>query len=186
MQEIVPVPFRYNALKHHLSAQRAWIAAVQNGAATHKDLLELGTSVMDVYDGVFSPENIAAEITGQLSAAKHFDRAAFMLWIGTAGYRELTLSDKSRWVLRPGDTYERYIHIHPGRNAAHTFRAKANALKTALAWLGTSPAEMFPDTDAVNIVRVPLGLSPVNEVEDAAHLKLLVSYLDSARYDKAL
>lgn len=177
MQDLMPVPFRYNALKHHLSVQRLWIAAQQNTIPAHDDLLELGTSVMDVYDGAFSPETIAAEISEQLLAAGHFDRAAFMLWIGTAGYRELTLSDKSRWVLRPGDTYERYIHIHPGRNAAHTFRAKANALKTALAWLATSPAETFPDTDAVNRVRLPLQLSPVNEVEDAAHLRLLLGKL---------
>jgi hypothetical protein len=177
MQDLMPVPFRYNALKHHLSVQRAWIAAQQNTTPAHVDLLELGTSVMDVYDGAFSPETIAAEISEQLLTAGHFDRAAFMQWIGTSGYRELTLSDKSRWVLRPGDTYERFIHIHPGRNAAHTFRAKANALKTALAWLATSPAEIFPDTDAVNRVRVPLELSPVNEVEDAAHLRLLLGKL---------
>jgi hypothetical protein len=177
MQDLMPVPFRYNTLKHHLSVQRSWIVAQESTMPTHADLLELGTSVMDVYDGDFSPETVAAEIAGQLSAAGNIERSAFMQWIGTSGYRELTLSDKSRWVLRPGDTYERYIHIHPGRNAAHTFRAKANALKTALAWLATSPAETFPDTDAVNRVRVPLELSPVNEVEDAAHLRLLLGKL---------
>ncbi|MCA6363441.1 MAG: hypothetical protein IM638_10415 [Bacteroidetes bacterium] len=177
MSESVPVPFRYNALKHHVQVQRAWIAQFTNAAAQLHELLQLGTSVMDVYEGQFSPSEIAAGIQSQLTAAGHFGRPEFMAWIGTAGYRELTLTDKSRWVLRPGDTYERYIHIHPGRGAAFTFRAKANVLKTALLWRATSHSTALPDTHALNAVRAQLELSPVAEVEDAAHLKLLLGKL---------
>jgi hypothetical protein len=174
MSEAVPVPFRYNALKHHLQVQRAWIDGFTNTSAQISELLQLGASVMDVYEGRFSPEEVAAGVQAQLLAAGHFTRPEFMAWIGTAGYRELTLTDKSRWVLRPGDTYERYIHIHPGRGAAFTFRAKANVLKTAMLWRAGSHTAVLPDTDALNAVRAQLELSPVGEVEDAAHLKLLL------------
>lgn len=177
MSEPVPLPFRYNALKHHLQVQRAWITQFGNAAGQINELLVLGASVMDVYEGRFSPEEVAAEIQSQLLAAGHFGRPEFMAWIGTAGYRELTLSDKSRWVLRPGDTYERYIHIHPGRGAAFTFRAKANVLKTAMLWRATAHTAALPDTDALNAVRAQLELSPVSEVEDASHLKLLLGKL---------
>jgi hypothetical protein len=171
------VPFRYNALKHQLQAQRAWINAFSHTPPNLNELLLLGTSVMDVYEGKLSPQEIVSEIQSQLTAAGHFGRPEFMAWIGTAGYRELTLTDKSRWVLRPGDTYERYIHIHPGRGGAFTFRAKANVLKTALLWRATSHSAALPDTHALNAVRAQLELSPVAEVEDAAHLKLLLGKL---------
>ncbi|MCU0433314.1 MAG: hypothetical protein MUC87_07670 [Bacteroidia bacterium] len=177
MHEPVPVPFRYNALKHHVQVQRNWISTYKHDNESVQELLVLGASVMDVYEGKFSPEEIAGEIKTQLLTSSRFTRPEFMAWIGTAGYRELTLSDKSRWVLRPGETYERYIHFHPGRGAAFTFRAKANVLKTAMLWLASAEAGALPDTAGLNGIRLRLDLAPVAEVEDASHLHLLMGKL---------
>lgn len=179
MEELVPVPFRYNALKHHLQVQQAVIASCRKHqtAAPFTDLLTLGASVMDVYAGALSPEGVAQAVQELLQAAGNFEPQAFRKWIGMAGFREVLLPDRSRWVLRPGDTYARYIHLHPARGSAHTFRAKANVLKTAIAWRCINPDAAEPDTEQLNVLRQQLDLSPVNAADEAAHLKLLLHKL---------
>src|SRR5947209_775435 len=134
-----PAPVLFNAWKHHAGFLRQRVGeAVAAGAlaldALARQLVVIGTELMDLYTGRLSPALIAGGVAAQLRAEHRLGLEAFRAWVtAEGGYRVLTFpEDASRWVLRLGDEAGRYVHVHPGRWAPHTRRVRANVLKTAV------------------------------------------------------
>ena len=130
----------------------------------------IGKSQMDLYTGNLTPRQIAGEITRYLKSKNILEKEDYLNWISSAvnSYIKPGLSDGSVWVLLPGKTAGRHIHIHPGRYSPFTLRVRSETLKTSIAVLcyckhyRSNPLEIR----VINEVRVKLlDLSPVKEVE---------------------
>jgi hypothetical protein len=171
-----PPPVLLNAWKHHADHLRLRVReAVAAGSLDDlaARLVVVGTELMDLYTGPFTPAEVGAEVLVQLRAEGRLDPGPFAEWVTAGGgYRVLTFAaDGSRWVLRHAAGDERYVHIHPARWAPQTRRVRANVLKTAVLALaqagltGGDPA----DLRLVNEVRgrhlglAPMGRAPSGE-----------------------
>jgi hypothetical protein len=164
-------PVLLNTWKHHAPALRQRIrATVQEGASALDELagrlVVIGTELMDLYTGRFTPMEIGAQVCSRLAAEGRLLLPEYRAWVtANGGYGVQTFpGDGSRWVLRLGDEAERYVHVHPARRAPATCRVRANILKTAVLVLahagihGGDPLER----NLVNLVRARyLGLAPV-------------------------
>jgi hypothetical protein len=164
-------PVLLNTWKHHAGALRQRIgAAVQSGdLQTLADgMIVIGSELTDLYFGALSPAEIGQQVVNQLHADNRLAFDAYRPWLEAGGgYRMRNLSDGCRWVLRLGDEADRYVHVHPGRYAAHTRRVRANVLKTAvmvLAHAGLHGGNPH-DRTLVNAVRQRyLGLAPIGQM----------------------
>jgi hypothetical protein len=163
-------PVLFNTWKHHAGALRRRVAeAARNGeaglAALAGGMVVIGTELMDLYVGRFTPAEIAAKVVARLQADGLLAPDAYRAWVAAGGgYRLLTFAeDDSIWVLRAGDE-ERYVHVHPARWAPATLRVRANVLKTAaraLAYAAVYGGDPMGRA-LLNRVRADcLGLSPV-------------------------
>ncbi|GAA4408418.1 hypothetical protein GCM10023187_30240 [Nibrella viscosa] len=171
----------FNTLKHYLPAIKALIAENQLTDSDHlrSALLPLGASQMDIYTGALDIEQIVDEVERWLRANGLSDQPAFAAWLTRQnGYGAVTLSDGSCWVLRLS-LPPAFVHLHPGRYSPHTFRAKANQLKTAIAALIISRQQNQPiSLPEVNNVRTQiLGLSPIKALTDHGEIRKLLSLL---------
>jgi hypothetical protein len=177
----------FNTWKHHAGALRDRVAeAARRGDEGLRELagrlVVLGTELMDLYTGAFTPEQIAEKIVAVLRAEGRLERAAYRAWVEeSGGYAVVTLTeDDSRWVLRLGEEGERYIHVHPARWAPQTRRVRANVLKTAVMALAYSAAHGGDPLDVrlVNAVRAQyLGLSKVRALADDQGLSAVIDVL---------
>jgi hypothetical protein len=164
-----PVPVLFNTWKHHAGALRHRIAAcARRGAPALAELagelVVVGSKLMDLYVGQYSPAELARLVLDQLQRDARLERDAFRAWVESqGGYGMVELDDGSRWVLRFADE-ERYAHLHPGRWVPQTRRVRANVLKTAvmtLAHVGVHGGDPL-DLALVNRVRQTyLGLAPM-------------------------
>jgi hypothetical protein len=164
-----------NTWKHHAGTLRHRISETSRlgepGLADLAgELIVIGSKLMDLYTGRFSPGEIGRMLLDQLVVQDRLEPDAFRAWIESeGGYGMLELEDSSRWVLRAADEEERYVHVHPGRWAPQTRRVRANVLKTAvmtLAHVGILGGDPL-DKELVNHVRgCYLGLSPVGRELD--------------------
>lgn len=143
-------------------------------------LLSLGGSQMDMYAGSLTPEAIFDEIRAQLKQAGVDTKAAYEAFLAKSdGYATMVLSDTSVWVLRLAEDKAHYIHLHPGRYSPHTFRVKASALKTALAYQAAAQHHQLTDdllTD-LNRVRKGLRLSPLRSTSESGHILEIIALL---------
>lgn len=100
-----------------------------------KILLQIGESQMDLYLGKLTPKQISSYIIKKLKMDEAFKFHNYLNWVSNNGenYREISLPDKSIWILRKGNKKERYIHIHPGRYSPLTLRVKSLTLKSTIA-----------------------------------------------------
>src|SRR6266511_3779059 len=165
----IPKPVLFNTWKHHAGALRHRIAeAVRRGKDALPELagelVVIGSKLMDLYVGRFSPAQVGRLALGVLERDSRLAPDAYRAWVTSeGGYGMIDLEDGSRWVLRVSDE-ERYVHLHPGRWAPQTRRVRANVLKTAimtLAHIGLHGGDPL-DRDLVNLVRGRyLSLSPV-------------------------
>lgn len=139
----------------------------------------LGNSQMDIYYGELDIPALYQEIMQYITHAGVGEEAAYTAWLQQAGgYRELTLSDGSRWILLQGIEPGKYIHIHPARYSLHSLRVKATTLKTAIACLVYYPGNKAPDLEALNEVRkTVLQLSPVKGTAQCHHLWKVMAML---------
>jgi hypothetical protein len=177
----------FNVWKHHAGALRDRISEFAGrGEGGLRDLADrlvvLGTELMDLYTGAFTPAEIADKLLGLLRADGRLERAAYAAWVReSGGYAVLTLpEDDSRWVLRPGEEGERYVHVHPARWAPKTRRVRANVLKTAVMALTYAAAHGGDPLDVrlVNAVRAQyLGLSKVRALADDQGLSAVIEVL---------
>jgi hypothetical protein len=114
-----------------------------------------------------NPEAIGNEVISILKSNKALGKDDFTHWIGAKnGYRQITLEDRSEWIVRESSEIKRYIHIHPARTGPFTVRYKGSTLKTAYLLKISFPD--FQETfslEKVNQIRIQIGLSTVKKVE---------------------
>ena len=180
----IPAPFQFNPLKHHLSYIREYTTVKipednkPDIKILIKELKHIGTSVMDVYSGKLSIGNICSEITDFLYSEKLNEKIAYSDWTGRKynDYRIFILSDKSQWMLKYYDDESRYVHIFPARLSPHTFRVKANTLKSAILYYVIIGKDYISRRD-LNHARSLLGLSPVKDPDETKAITEMIEIL---------
>ncbi len=182
----VPLPVNLNCWKHHAGFITHQIKSIINEKQIDDIkfyLLKIGGSVMDLYLGKYSPEEISKQIINSLKRKRVFKPEKYREWLNKDGsdYQFIKLKDKSFWTLRLGENPEKYVHIHPGRYSPHTIRVKAATLKTAifiLCFLQTGEMQAV-DTETVNHVRKKyLSEPPLKSLSKAAGLIKMLEVLE--------
>jgi hypothetical protein len=160
-----------NTHKHHAGflgerIRQAAAAGPAGLAPLASELVVVGSKLMDLYHGPFSPREIGDRVLADLKRSGRDTSGAFRAWVeAEGGYRVVEFpEDTSQWVLRYGEEGGRFVHAHPARWAPFTVRVRANVLTTAVMALahvkvhGGDPL----DRKVVNAVRRDhLGLAPV-------------------------
>ncbi|MCF8374612.1 MAG: hypothetical protein K9H64_23540 [Bacteroidales bacterium] len=168
----VEQPFLFNLLKHHKSAIVEFMAYAERENMTMQELrhelLSMGTSQMDVYEGVLFPSEICLEIQKKLREMIISEKE-YRNWLfqGNEVFRQIILSDGSSWTLLPGHEPGRFVHIHPSRYSEHSFRTKAHTLRSAVAVIIRCKVKGVENItlEAINQVRKQfLHLSPVKSM----------------------
>lgn len=178
--ELIREPFRFNPLKHHLEWIRDFTEwkAEYSGPSLIKEIRHIGTSVMDVYTGRLTIEEILMQITETLENEGFLSRSSFSAWAGKAypDFRLATLSDGSQWILKYNSDENRYIHLFPARSSPHTFRVKANTLKSAILYIIFNGKDYVNEED-LNRARAKAGLSPVKKVAETDAVSEMIEIL---------
>jgi hypothetical protein len=179
----IPEPIMFNPLKHHLGFIKEFIE--MNIDAPDPDLQRLtrqlrhiGTSVMDIYSGPLPVRNICRESIEFLELKKLCDFEKYSSWIGIKAdnFHILSLSDGSEWTFKYHNNCQRFVHFFPARNSQHTFRVKANTLKSALIY-NIIIGKDFVSGDDLNKVRPLLGLSPVKDSIESEAIREMIEIL---------
>jgi hypothetical protein len=180
----IPGPFQFNPLKHHLGFIRQF--AVEKSSSDNKtdvsvllkDIRHIGTSVMDVYTGALEPNTILVEILKSLESKNLASEPSFEKWAGKGfyDYKIIILNDGSEWTLKYHNDRNRYIHLFPARESPHTFRIKANTLKSAILYYVLIGKDYILRED-LNKARKLLGLSPVKDCEESEAITRLIEKL---------
>ncbi|HYQ59322.1 MAG TPA: hypothetical protein VEP89_18390 [Draconibacterium sp.] len=173
----IPLPIQYNPYKHHFRflLNELVIWQKNNWDATEMAILSIGNNVFDLYLGQLTPEQVSEEILSYFKTNNITNEAAFNNWLGHLDWKKIPLSDKSEWLIKKRNQWERYIHIHPAKFSNHTIRVRATTLKTVL----TLCVHKIPIRDnaglnlqSVNKQRISfLRLSPIKSL-DSGILKL--------------
>jgi hypothetical protein len=180
----IPEPLLFNPLKHYLPYIRDFIST-HNLSINDLDLKDLtrelkhlGTSVMDIYTGGLSQVTVFNEILEFLNSYNIKENGAYKAWTGNDSddFRIITLSDGSQWTLKYHDRETRYVHIFPARSSSHSFRVKANTLKSAILYIIIFGKDYVSEDD-LNAARALAGLSPVREVADAEAVTEMIEIL---------
>jgi hypothetical protein len=180
----IPEPLMFNPLKHYLPFIRDYInikaeeVKYPGSKIFIKELSHLGTRVMDIYTGTLPAGKIFEEIIGFLELNKMPGRELYMKWVGTSyhNYKIIALSDGSQWTLKYYDDETRYVHIFPARSSLHTFRVKANTLKSAILYLVLIGKDFISEND-LNRTRALAGLSPVRDIADVEAITEMIEIL---------
>lgn len=179
----IPEPILFNPFKHHLGYIKEFInlnidKPDLNTEMLSKEIKHLGTSVMDIYSGKLFVRNICIETVEFLRNKGMLFKEAYSFWAGTNAdsFRITTLSDGSQWTLKFQNENQRFVHLFPARNSPHTFRVKANALKSALIYNIIIGKDLVTSED-LNKVRPILGLSPVKDAIDTEAIMEMIEIL---------
>jgi hypothetical protein len=179
----IPEPVLFNPFKHHLGFIKEFInqnidKPGLNIQMLSKDIRHLGTSVMDIYNGKLSVRNICIKATEFLNLKGILLKEHYSRWTGTDtdSFRIITLSDLSQWTLKYHNDNQRFVHLFPARNSPHTFRVKANTLKSALIYNIIIGKDLVTRED-LNKVRPILGLSPVKDAIDTEAILEMIEIL---------
>lgn len=181
---LIPEPFQFNPLKHHFLFIREYIASKINAETSidenHliKEIKHIGSSVMDVYNGLLPAEKIFSEIKGILKKNRLDELYSFSEWAGTrySDYKTVTLSDTSQWMLKFHNDKKRFVHIFPARLSPHSFRVKANTLKSAILYYILIGKDFISAVD-LNRARAKLGLSPVRDPNETEAIVEMIEIL---------
>ena len=125
-------------------------------------------------------DEIFAEVIDYLESNRLLSQSDYMAWAGK-GFKEfriITLSDGSRWTLKYNDNTTRFVHIIPARSGPHSFRTKANTLKSAILYLTVIGKDYITDVD-LNAARALAGLSPDGNVAGAEAVTEMIEILRS-------
>ncbi|MGI6321837.1 MAG: hypothetical protein ACOXZO_00735 [Bacteroidales bacterium] len=182
----IPNPLLFNPLKHYLPFIRDFAAsrAMSVNDPRLKDLTReikhIGSCVMDIYKGSLTMDEIFAEVINYLESNRLLSQSDYMEWTGKGfrDFRIITLSDDSRWTLKYNDNATRFVHIFPARSGPHSFRTKANTLKSAILYLTVIRKDYITDVD-LNAARALAGLSPVGNVAGADAVTEMIEILRS-------
>jgi len=170
----IPHPVNFNPLKHHLGYIRNFTSSTGSISELRlkKEIIPLlkhiGNSVADIYTGEMSIPDIVNNLDRIILREKISTRKSFAQWMEEtrSGYRKITLSDESGWVIKYLSDNKKYLHIFPGRNVEHTTRSRGNSLKTAILY-----AILFDKGDIIlsdlNAVRKMLSISPLASTDSA-------------------
>ena len=179
----IPEPFLFNPVKHHLGFIKDFINLYIDHSPTDikiltRDIKHIGRSVMDIYKGPLSIRGIFLETEEYLKLNNIFERVSYYEWLGikTDCSHIISLSDGSRWTLKHHNNPQRFVHIFPARNSQHTFRVKANTLKSALIYNIIIGKDLVTGDD-LNKVRPLLGLSPVKDSIDTEAILEMIEIL---------
>lgn len=179
----IPEPFQFNPLKHHLAFIREFINHALN--PENHDIKEFirqikhtGSSVMDIYTGSMSISEILSESRLFLEAEGLITPELFSFWTGKgfSDFRIITLSDSSQWTLKYHGSENRYVHLFPSRTSPHTFRIKANTLKSAVLYVAVIGKDYVTEED-LNRARAMADLSPVKEVAETEAVSEMIEIL---------
>lgn len=142
-----PAPVWCNGWKHHLHflslGIKQFVPGDEQGfRAFCNQLKVMGQSLSDLYLGNLNPHQIREEILQYLKKNGLLAAEDYEDWLESTPslFREMTLSDSSRWTLLKGKDPDHYIHIHPSRYSPHTIRINTNHLRTAAAWMAWKKA----------------------------------------------
>jgi len=180
----IPEPFLFNPLKHHLGFIKEFLDLRTDNESNDdvknliKELKHLGTSVMDVYTGSISVNNVCREVRECLEKKDRLKKEPFSEWAGINmnDFRLITFPDGSQWTLKYFDNSLRYIHIFPARSSQYTFRVKSNTLKSAMIYCLLIGKD-FITGDDLNKVRTLLNLSPVKDPVDSEAITEMIEIL---------
>jgi hypothetical protein len=179
----IPEPFLFNPLKHHIGFIREFInyeidETNNDFKGCIKKLKHIGNSVMDVYTGSLGINNISKEVGEFLEEKTLLKRDNYSFWVGNNmnDFRIITLTDGSQWTLKNHDNEKRFVHIFPARNSQHTFRVKANTLKSAILY-NIIIGKNFITGNDLNRVRSLLGLSPIKDTIDTEAVTEMIEIL---------
>jgi hypothetical protein len=179
----IPEPFLFNPLKHHIGFIKEFINNNIDNTSSDlnlltKDLKHLGTSVMDIYTGILSISSICMEAEEFLRQNNISGRDRYSVWTGAKikCFRIISLSDGSQWTFKYHNNPLRFVHIFPARNSPHTFRVKANTLKSAFIYNIIIGKDLVTGDD-LNKVRPLLGLSPIKDLIDTEAILEMIEIL---------
>jgi hypothetical protein len=143
-----------------------------------KEFKHIGSSVMDVYTGHLSVDEICNEIKHFLKADKLDDIKRFSEWTGIkySNFKTVGLSDTSQWMLKFHNDEIRYVHLFPARQSPHSFRVKANTLKSAVLY-SILIGKDYITGDDLNRTRALLGLSPIKNTAEAEAITEMIEVL---------
>lgn len=180
----IPEPLVFNPLKHHLGYIKNFI--LENTGAGRPDanievvreLRHIGGSVMDVYTGVMDHTEIGDEFLCYIKAKILTEREIYCTWTGSGrnDFRTIWLSDGSQWVLKYHDNEQRFVHFFPARFSPHSFRIKANTLKSAILYqifIGKD----FVSEEGLNTARAIASLSPVKDIFESEAISEMIEML---------
>jgi hypothetical protein len=104
-------------------------------------------------------------------------RRSFTKYAGTdSRFQDHLISDNSQWTLKFHNHEAHFVHIFPARSSPHSFRIKANTLKSAILYIIIFGKDYVSDDD-LNAARALAGLSPVSEVADAEAVTEMIEIL---------
>lgn len=181
-----PHPVLLNTWKHHAGWIRWRIGRTVEGGNAGVDALVtemaiVGSRLMDLYTGSFTPVEIGEHVVTQLRTADRFAFEPLSAWLQVQGeYSMIELPDGSKWTIRLGPADGRYLHLHPGRWVPHTIRVQANTLKSAVMahahalLVGGDPNDLAIVNEAR---RRYLGLLPMRELTGDGGLGAVISVL---------
>jgi len=177
----IPDPFQFNPLKHHLAFIKSFILSKENSEVNPellKTIRHIGSSVMDIYTGKLPVSEILSGISDYLTMVNLNNRNKYAVWAGTEHYdfRTLTLSDNSNWTLKYHESENRYVHLFPARSSPHTFRVKANTLKSAILYIIIYGKDYVTEED-LNRARALVNLSPIREVAETEAISEMIEIL---------
>lgn len=179
----IPLPLVFNPLKHHLEFIRHFTLRlagdkIPDTEALIKELKHIGTSVMDIYTGALTIDVISSEVLTFLRSERLDNEKDFSNWSGKTfnDFRLISLSDLSQWTLKYHNDRKRYVHLFPARSSPHSFRVKANTLKSALLYQVMIGKDYITRND-LNRARAFLGLSPVKGPAEAEAITEMIEIL---------
>jgi hypothetical protein len=176
---LVPEPFLFNPLKHHLGYIREFVNENSREKKENliKELKHLGNSVMDVYTGELPISELCLEIETFLK--NKLPSAEFPIMAGKDPiYGIKTISDGSQWVLKYNRDKKRFIHFFPARNSPMTIRIKSNTLKSALLYAILIRKDFISGED-LNSARLMVGLSPIKDPAESESITEMIELLRS-------
>jgi hypothetical protein len=181
---LLPEPILFNPLKHYLFYIREFINSyiANDKDVSSKDLImelkHLGNCVIDIYTGEVPMIKICNEVMNFLKLNQIADKEHYRSWAGTNynSFRIISLSDGSQWTLKYYTNETRYVHIFPARLSSHTFRIKANTLKSAILYMVVIGKDFITEDD-LNRARALNGLSPIKDVADSEAITEMIEIL---------
>lgn len=161
----IPSPYLYKMQKHQLNymlnklkqasdkEMRSWIKTIT-------------LNYTDIYTGRLTESEICIQINNQLIDENIHTKIDYKEFLTPKNYKIVSLNDRSEWILRMGETEDRYIHIHPSRTGQFTLRFKGSTLITTLLTAhNMGSITKLPSITQVNLARIQFGLSPVKRLD---------------------